>query len=51
VVAGNIDRSVSIPGEALSLTEWAGSDAAAMAEPHRWLIAAGRALAERFAAE
>lgn len=50
VVAGSIDRSIPIPAEALSLTELAGSGAAAMAEPQKWLIAAGNLLAERFAA-
>lgn len=51
VVAGSVDRSVPLTGEALSLTELAGSAASAMAEPHRWLVAAARSLAERFTAE
>ena len=50
VVAGRItkDADTSRLAAALSLSELAGSSAQAMADPARWLRAAGRQLAERF---
>ncbi len=45
-VPGQADPDVRWPGgEVLTLVELAGSPAAAMAEPHRWLVAAGARLA------
>jgi glycerate kinase len=47
-VTGQADPAVRWPGAGLlTLTELAGSPAAAMAEPRRWLVAAGRHLATR----
>lgn len=50
LVAGAIDADASGFAAAASLTELAGSGAAAMAEPLRWLEAAGAALAAAFRA-
>jgi glycerate kinase len=45
-VAGQADPDVVWPGGGvLTLAELAGSPAAAMADPHRWLVAAGNRLA------
>lgn len=51
LVAGSVapDADVSPFAHVISLTELAGSADAAMAEPARWLRAAGAALARRFA--
>jgi glycerate kinase len=46
VVAGRVDASEELPvRRAMSLTDLAGSAAAAMADPARWLAEAGRILA------
>lgn len=46
VVAGQVADSAGVP--AISLTDLAGSAEAAMADPRRWLHAAGSAAARRF---
>ena len=46
VVAGRVDAGEDLPVQrTVSLTELAGSGAAAMADPARWLVEAGRILA------
>ncbi len=50
VIAGRVVRAEVGDVDAVSLTELAGSGAAALAEPARWLVAAGRALASRSSA-
>lgn len=50
LVAGRIGPEADVDGfaAAVSLTDLAGSSAAALAEPERWLFAAGAELARRF---
>jgi glycerate kinase len=46
VVAGRVDTGAELPvHRAVALTDLAGSVAAAMADPARWLTEAGRLLA------
>jgi glycerate kinase len=49
LVAGLIQAPTTQFADAASLTELAGSSAAALADAERWLEAAGAALATRFA--
>lgn len=53
LVAGRIapDADTSMFRHAVSLTELAGSPSAALADPRRWLTAAGKALALRAVSE
>ncbi|QEO10386.1 glycerate kinase [Protaetiibacter larvae] len=47
LVAGSVDPAVGGSRAALALVDLAGSRAAALADPARWLAAAGRELAQR----
>ncbi len=52
IVAGQVDRTVVLPRpdgpEPIALTDLAEGTAAALAQPHRWLVAAGALAARRF---
>jgi glycerate kinase len=49
VVAGRVDAGDDLPvARAVSLTDLAGSPEASMADPARWLTAAGELLAEEW---